>query len=126
MDENKTKAAVDAYFKATQSMSVDQWVSRFADGAEVEDPIGDPVLKTRAAIEAQGEKFMSSFKEVGLYPDFVHVIGNRASAKWTGRGITNEGQRVEFDGINFWEFAENEQVKKLVGYWSPSNMREVK
>ncbi|MEL6162050.1 MAG: nuclear transport factor 2 family protein [Cyanobacteria bacterium J06627_32] len=69
---------------------------------------------------------MSSFKEIGLYPDFVHTIGNRASAKWTGRGITNEGQRVEFDGINFWEFAENGQVKKLVGYWSPSNMREVK
>lgn len=125
MSAEHTKTAVDNYFKATQSMSVEQWVSRFADGAEVEDPIGTPVLKTKESIQTQGEQFMRAFEEVGLYPDFIQVSGYGASAKWTGRGLTKDGRCVEFEGINVWEFDEGGRVKRLIGYWNPSDMREV-
>lgn len=125
MNVAETEAAVAAYFKATQSMSVDQWVARFAEDAEVEDPIGGSILKTREAIRAQGEQFMGGFNEVGLYPDFVQVSGNRASAKWTGRGTTKDNRQMEFEGINVWEFAPDGRVRKLIGYWNPSDMREV-
>lgn len=120
-----TEAAVAAYFEATQSMSVEQWVSRFAEDAEVEDPIGAPILTSKESIQAQGEQFIGGFKEVGLYPDFVQVSGSRASAKWTGRGVTKDGRQVRFEGINVWEFAQDGCVKKLIGYWNPSDMREV-
>lgn len=120
-----TEAAVAAYFKATQSMSVEQWVARFDNGAEVEDPVGGSILKTKEAIRAQGEQFMGGFQEVGLYPDFVQVSGNRASAKWTGRGVTKDNRQMEFEGINVWEFAQDGRVKKLTGYWNPSDMCEV-
>ena len=126
MSAADTEAAVAAYFEATQSMSVEQWVSRFADGAEVEDPVGGPVLKTREAIQTQGEQFMGGFKEVGLYPDFVQVSGSRASAKWTGRGTTKDDQRVRFEGVNVWEFTPDGRVKQLIGYWNPSDMQAVK
>lgn len=125
MSEIDAEMAVAAYFKATQSMSVEQWVSQFSDGAEVEDPVGSSILRTREAIQAQGKKFIEAFETVGLYPDFVQVSGNRASAKWTGRGTTKDGQRVEFEGINVWEFAPDGRVKKLTGYWDPSKMRGI-
>lgn len=124
MSAADAEAAVAAYFEATQSGSVERWVSRFADGAEVEDPVGGPTLRTGEEIQAQGEQFMDAFEEVGLYPDFVQVSGNRASAKWTGRGTTKEGQRVEFEGVNVWEFSPDGRVQKLTGYWNPSDMRE--
>ncbi len=124
MSAADAELAVATYFEARQSMSVEQWVSRFAEGAEVEDPIGSPILCTREALLAQGEQFMEAFNEVGLYPDFVQVSGNRASAKWTGRGTTKDGRRVEFEGVNVWEFAPDGRIKKLIGYWDPSKMRE--
>lgn len=125
MSVDDAEAAVAAYFEATQSGDASVWAARFAEGAVVEDPVGQPVLRTREAIQAQGEAFMEAFKEVGLYPDFVQVSGNRASAKWTGRGTTTDGRRVEFGGVNVWTFAPDGRVATLVGYWDPSEMREI-
>lgn len=125
MSRAEVEAAVATYFAATKSGDAAQWAGRFADGAVVEDPVGQPVLRSRDAIMRQGEQFMSGFEEVGLYPDFVHVSGKRASAKWTGRGQTKEGQRVMFEGVNVWEFAPDGRVQKLMGYWDPAEMQEV-
>lgn len=125
MTNEEAQKAVEAYFAATQSGDVESWVSRFAPNAKVEDPIGSGVLADAKAIRQQGEVFLGSFRDVGLYPEFVHVSGNRAAAKWIGKGTTTEGKNVEFDGINVWQFTPNGQVESLVGYWNPSEMREV-
>lgn len=122
----EAEAAVMAYFQATQSGDAKQWAERFAEGAVLEDPVGEPVLRGREAILRRGEQFIEAFEQVGLYPEFIQVCGNRASAKWIGRGRMKNGQRVEFEGVNVWEFAPDGRIQKLMGYWDPSQMREVK
>lgn len=123
--EAETRAAVATYFEATQSGDAARWADRFTEDAVVEDPVGQSILKNRADILNQGKQFIESFEEVGLYPAFVQVAGTRAAAKWNGRGITKDGRRVEFEGINVWEFTPDGRVQKLKGYWNPANMREV-
>lgn len=67
---------------------------------------------------------MSGFETVGLNEEFVHVIGNKAAARWTGRGLTKEGKRVRFEGINIFEFNSEGQIINLKGYWSPDEIIE--
>ena len=87
MSEKETNAAVETYFAATQSGNAERWALRFADSA-----LGQPLLTTFAAIKAQGEQFMSGFRDVGLHPNFVQISGNRASVKWTGKGTNKDGK----------------------------------
>ena len=125
MSEAATRAAVDAYFSATQSGDPAVWTARFAESPFVEDPVGQPPLTTAAAIQSQGEQFMSNFESVGLYPSFVQVSGNRATAKWTGRGVNKAGESVEFEGINVFTFAADGRVKRLLGYWNPATIKVI-
>ncbi len=67
---------------------------------------------------------MSGFKTVGLHEEFVHVVGNEAAARWTGKGLTKEGKQVRFEGINVFEFNNDGQIINLKGYWSPEEIVE--
>ena len=69
------------------------------------------------------------FETVGLHEEFVHVVGNEAAARWTGKGLTKEGKQVRFEGIfegiNVFEFNNDGQITSLKGYWSPDEIVEV-
>lgn len=119
MTEDETREAVHLYFKATQTGSADMWLSRFAEGAVVEDPVGSEPICDRGALRAQGEAFVNGFREVGLYPGFVSVAGNRAAAGWEGRAVAHDGQSLTFQGIDTFEFDENGRIVHMMGYWTP-------
>jgi len=115
---------VAQYFEATRSNDAQKWASRFADNAIVEDPVGTTKINNSKQILEFGQAFMSGFKTVGLYEEFVHVVGNEAAARWTGKGLTKEGKQVRFEGINIFEFNSDGQIVNLKGYWNPNKMIE--
>ena len=116
---------VAQYFEATRSNDAHQWASRFADNATVEDPVGTTPVSNSDKILEIGNAFMSGFKTVGLHEEFVHVVGNEAAVRWTGRGTTKQGKQVTFEGINIFQFNSEGQIINLKGYWSPDKMIEV-
>ena len=69
------------------------------------------------------QKFMSGFETIGLHEKFVHVFGNEAAARWTGKGLNKEGKRVRFEAINF-KFDREGKIISLKGYWSPERIVE--
>ena len=73
--------------------------SAFAD-AVLDDLLDSLVESTPHAILAQGVGFVSAFEEIGLYENFVHVIGNEAVTSWQSRGVAPDGTEVTIDGIN--------------------------
>lgn len=119
MTDDDAREAVRLYFEATQSGSTQQWLSRFAPGAVVEDPVGTEPLRDREALERQGDAFLGGFREVGLHPGFVSVAGHRAAASWEGRALTHDGETVSFEGIDTFEFDEDGLITKMMGYWTP-------
>lgn len=110
------------YFEATRSNDAQRWASCFAPNAIVEDPVGTTPLAAPETILALGQIFMSAFETVGLQEEFVHVVGYEAAARWTGRGLTKEGKRVRFEGINVFTFDTGGYIVKLKGYWDPAKM----
>ncbi|AFY57723.1 SnoaL-like polyketide cyclase [Rivularia sp. PCC 7116] len=115
---------VAQYFEATRSNNAQEWASRFANNAIVEDPVGTTPINNSKQILELGKAFMSGFENVGLHEEFVHVIGNDAAARWTGRGLTKEGKQVRFEGINIFNFNSDGKIVNLKGYWSPDEMIE--
>lgn len=115
---------VAQYFEATRSNDAQKWASRFASNAIVEDPVGTTPINSSNDILELGKAFISAFENVGLYEEFVHVIGNEAAARWTGKGLTKEGKQVRFEGINIFNFNSDGEIVNLKGYWSPHEMIE--
>ena len=115
---------VARYFEATRSNDAQKWASRFADNAVVEDPVGTTPINNLAEILELGKAFMSGFRTVGLHEEFVHVVGNEAAARWTGKAVTKEGKRVRFEGINIFKFDEEGKIINLKGYGRPDEIVE--
>jgi ketosteroid isomerase-like protein len=56
---------------------------------------------------------------------FVEVNGNEAVAYWVGQGTQQDGQRVQFEGINHFHFDADKKIVNLRGFWNPVNIRPV-
>lgn len=110
---------VDRYFESTRGGDVEPWLANFADGAVVDDPVGTPVKSDPDAIRAMGEGFLGGLAEVGLFPSFVHATGREAVARWEGRGRTQDGAEVRFDGINVFRFDGDGRIVELRGFYAP-------
>ena len=126
INPSSVRKFVAQYFEATRSNDARLWASCFAENAVVEDPVGTKPVNNSTEILEVGKAFMSGFETVGLNEEFVHVIGNEAAARWTGRGLTKEGKQVRFEGINIFKFDDGGQITDLKGYWSPDEITEEK
>ena len=113
IDPNLAQKSVAQYFEATRSKDAQKWANRFTENAVVEDPVGTKPLNGSAEVLEMGKTFLSGFETVGLHEEFVHVVGNEAAARWTGKGVTKEGQRVRFEGINIFEFNDEGKIVNL-------------
>ncbi len=120
--EEKVRQWTVDYFKATQSGDAEIWANSFAGNAYINDPYGSPAPNNREEIVQIGQNFMSAFKTAGLYPDYIFVDGLVATSKWTGRGTTNDGDKVTFEGVNVTTYNEKGQITSHIGYWDPTKM----
>ena len=114
--------AVKAYFAATRAMDQEAWVNSFAADAVSYDPVGAPAMHGHEKLAEFFQQIMSVFKEVGLTEDEVFIAGNGAAVKWSGRGISQGGNKVHFEGIDVFEVNEAGKIQMLHAYWNPAEM----
>jgi steroid delta-isomerase len=122
MSPEVVSKAIKAYFEALRAMDEQAWVNTFAEDAISYDPVG--ALPT-AGHQKLGEFFQTitaAFKEVGLTADQVFVAGNGAAVKWTGRGVSKQGRKVHFEGIDVFAVNEAGKIQTLHAYWNPAEM----
>ena len=114
--------AVKAYFAALRAMDQQAWVNTFAEDAIDYDPVGAPAIEGHQKLGEFFQTITAAFKEVGLTEDQVFIAGNGAAVKWTGRGISKQGRRVHFEGIDVLEVNEAGKIQTLHAYWNPAEM----
>lgn len=114
--------AVRAYFEATRAMDQQAWVDTFAEDAVTYDPVGALPTKGHQKLAEFFQTITAAFKEVGLTEDYVFVAGTGAAVKWTGRGISKQGRRVHFEGIDVFEVNEAGKIQTLHAFWNPAEM----
>ncbi len=114
--------AVKAYFAAIRAMDEQAWVNTFAEDAISYDPVGAPPIIGRQRLTEFFQTMTAAFKEVGLTEDEVFIAGNGAAVKWTGRGVSKQGHKAHFEGIDVFEVNEAGKIQTLHAYWNPAEM----
>ena len=114
--------AVKAYFAAIRAMDIPAVVDTFASDAVTHDPVGTPPNVGQQKIAEFFQNIMAAFKEVGLKEDEVFIAGNGAAVRWSGRGISQSGHKVHFEGIDVIEVNESGKIQTLHAYWNPAEM----
>src|SRR5580765_8262460 len=94
---------VKAYFAAIRAMDIPACVDTFASDAVSHDPVGAPPNVGQQKVEEFFRNIMAACKEVGLKEDEVFSAGSGAAVKWSGRGISQSGNKVHFEGIDVLE-----------------------
>ena len=113
---------IKAYFAALRAMDEKAWVNTFAEDATSNDPMGTPPIVGHQKLGEFFQTIMAAFKDVGLTEDQVFVAGNGAAVKWTGRGTSKQGKKVQFEGIDVFEINEAGKIQTLRAYWNPAEM----
>jgi steroid Delta-isomerase len=114
--------AVKEYFAAIRAMDKKAWVHTFAEDAVTYDPVGAPPTRGHEKLGEFFDTITAAFKEVGLTEDEIFIAGNGAAVKWTGRGISKQGRKVHFEGIDVFEVNEAGKIQTLHAYWNPAEM----
>jgi len=114
--------AIKNYFAALRAMDERSWVRTFAEDAVTYDPVGAPPTHGHQKLAEFFQTITAAFKEVGLTEDEIFIAGNVAAVKWTGRGISQAGRKVKFEGIDVFEINEAGKIQTLHAYWNPAEM----
>ena len=114
--------AIKAYFAALRAMDERAWVNTFAEDAVTYDPVGAPPTRGHQRLAEFFQTITAAFKEVGLTEDQIFIAGNGAAVKWTGRGTSQAGRKVQFEGIDVFEINEAGKIQTLHAYWNPAEM----
>lgn len=122
MSPELVSKAVKAYFAALRAMDQQAWVNTFAEDAVTYDPVGAPPTKGHQRLGEFFQTMTAAFKEVGLTEEDVFIAGNGAAVKWTGRGVSRQGNKVRFEGIDVITVNQAGKIEKLEAYWNPAEM----
>ena len=122
MSPEVVSTAVRAYFAALRAMDQQAWVNTFAEDAVSHDPVGAQPIRGHQQLGDFFQSITGAFKEVGLTEDQVFVAGNGAAVKWNGRGVSKQGRKVRFEGIDVFVINEAGKIETLYAYWNPAEM----
>ncbi|HSS21479.1 MAG TPA: nuclear transport factor 2 family protein [Pyrinomonadaceae bacterium] len=113
---------VKDYFAAIRAMDQKAWVNTFAEDAISHDPVGALPVVGHEKLAEFFTSICGAFKKVGLTENDVFVAGNGAAVKWSGRGTSQAGRDVRFEGIDVFEVNEAGKIQTLHAYWNPAEM----
>jgi steroid delta-isomerase len=122
MSPEVVSTVVKNYFAALRAMDQKAWVNTFAEDAITYDPVGAPPTEGHQKLGEFFQTVMAAFKEVGLTEDQIFIAGSGAAVKWTGSGISKQGRKVHFEGIDVFEIDEAGKIQTLHAYWNPAEM----
>lgn len=122
MSSEVVAKVVAEYFAAIRAMDQAAWVNTFAEDAISHDPVGAPAHEGHQKLTEFFQSITAAFTEVGLTEDQVFVAGNSAAVKWTGSGISKQGNKVRFEGIDVFTINDAGKIQTLHAYWNPAEM----
>jgi len=122
LEPERISRAVRGYFLAIRAMDADAFANSFAEDGTTYDPVGTPGVTGHDALREFLQSICKSFKSVGLTEDHVFVAGNGAAVKWTGKGTSNNGREVRFEGIDVIEVNADGKIQTVRAYWNPAEM----
>ena len=119
---DRVSRAVRNYFLAIRAMDADAFANCFAEDGTTYDPVGTPGITGRAGLREFFASICKNFKTVGLTEEAVFVAGSGAAVKWIGKGTSQSGREVKFEGIDVLEINAEGKIQTVHAYWNPAEM----
>ena len=119
---DRVSRAVRAYFLAIRAMDAEAFANTFAEDGTTCDPMGAPPITGREGIREFFQSICKNFKTVSLDEDSIFVAGTGAAVKWSGKGTSNSGKEVKFEGIDVFEVNSDGKIQNVWAYWNPAEM----
>lgn len=113
---------IKAYFAAFGTLDQQAWVNTFAEDAVSHDPVGTDAIVGHQKLGEFFQTITAAFKEVDLTTTDIFIAGNGAAVRWSGRGISKQGRKVHFEGIDVFALNEAGKIQTLNAYWNPAEL----
>lgn len=123
-DESRMKAAMQAYIDTFNSGDADAIAALYAEDATVEDPVGSPVKRGRAAISAFYHMAVETGARLTLAAPIRASHANAAAMAFDVHLTMPEGQSV-IRVIDVMTFDEAGKFQSMQAYWGPSDMEVI-
>lgn len=114
------QASVHAYVRALNECDLDAIVALYAEGAEVEDPVGSVPQRGLAAIRAFYVRSLKLSLMVTLEGD-IRAVGNEAVFAFSVSFEFN-GQRTTIRPIDMFRFDSHGRIVQMRAFFGPSNI----
>lgn len=112
--------AVERYLRAVATGSAADIAACYAENATLEDPVGSPPLRGRAAIET----FYAAIEQARRHTKLIaiRVAGGSAAFHFLVR-TEHAGHVAEVEPIDVMSFDEQAQITGMRAFWSPTDVR---
>jgi len=121
---DEASALVDRYISAFNTRDRNTYISLFADGATVEDPLGSPPIGSASQLGAFFDATTSVPLHLELEKDSIRVSGTHVAFRFqlelgagTSQVATKPVDVLDLDGDG--------KIVSLVAYWKPADLRPV-
>ena len=119
----QVRAVVETYVRAFATADRALYVSLFADGGTVEDPIGSTTVTGREALGAFFDNATSAGRlDLQVAPDGVRVAGNHVAFSFTLHVDTGK-QVLTLPVIDTFDLDPDGRIRAMRAYWSPTEFR---
>jgi steroid delta-isomerase len=119
-DPDKMLAAVHGYVAAFEAGDPDAVAALYAEDCTVEDPIGSPLHRGRAAVRDFYAEAMKTGAKLKLEGP-VRIAGAYAAFPFSVN-LNYAGAQQRIDVIDTFKFNDDNQVVEMRAFWGPSNM----
>lgn len=120
-DEQQMKRAMQAYIDAFNRVDPDAIVGLYADDATVEDPVGSPLKRGRAEIDAFYKYAIKTGAKLSLAAPIRASHGNSAAMAFDVNLTMPQGRAV-IRVIDVMTFDDAGKFSSMRAFWGPSDM----
>jgi pimeloyl-ACP methyl ester carboxylesterase/ketosteroid isomerase-like protein len=114
---------ISRFYQALRANDVEAWLETFAPDAESQDPVGTPPIQGHQALRQFFTDLLANFARFdGLAEEECFPAGNAVAVRWTGRGLSRDGQPVVFTGIDVFELNVAGRIQSLRAYFDLSSL----
>jgi steroid Delta-isomerase len=116
---------LEAYFAAIAARDPRRIAALFAEGGEIEDPVGSPIRHGRDAVAglfASGVAALASHVDIKVLAALPS--GNSIAAHWAMTALGKAGRRVEAEGIDVLRVNAEGLIVRAEGYWNAAAFRQ--
>jgi steroid delta-isomerase len=113
--------AMHRFFDAIAAVAPSRIAATFAEDGEIEDPVGSPAVRGRAAIETSFTNgFATRIASAEIHVIAAFTTGSSVAAHWRMRARGVSGREAEVEGIDVIHVDASGLIMRVEGYWDPA------